>query len=685
MSILSLLSFFAFVVYLYLGIYALRLDPRSKLNRTFFVLILSYVVWAFAYTFFYSAPDEATCWFWYRVSTVGWCLFPGIALHFFMILTGKEDLLRRWWIYPLLYLPGISFLFKALTGTLLVTGFVRQGLGWCEVAPQGSAWFWSYVAYYSSFILAGLIMIYRWGGRSESLKRRKQGKVILMTAFPILILSAVTDSLLPALGVHLIPSVAVILILGWVFGIWYAIVKYKLMILTPSIAADEIITRMVDLLLLVNPDGRIIRVNRRVTELLGHEEDELVGLPVSAIIREEACIGSHLEQMMRRPHSTVSCNLGFVAKSGEDLPAHISCSAMLDGEGDVIGMVIVGQDIRQLKQLNREIEERKRAEETLLSAEAKFRSLVEQSLVGIYIIQDDRFSYVNPKFAEIFGHDQGELLSSKKVPDLVTPESLPLVRENIRRRMEGKVNSLHYTFKGRRKDGSVIDVEVHGSRTEFNGRPAIIGALLDITERTMMEETIRHQALHDALTGLPNRTLYNDRLRLALAQARRAHGKLAVLFLDLDYFKSINDSLGHAMGDRLLQSAASILSGCLREGDTVARMGGDEYTILLTQIRHEDEAAKVAQKILAAFEKPLPLDGRIVRITTSIGISIYPRDGTEPDTLLRNADAAMYHAKGKGKNRYEFYDSSIASEVSAPLGIGNTGGQQAVLRTPPQT
>ena len=496
MNILSLLAFFAFIVYMYFSVYIYRLDPASKLNRTFSFLCLTYGIWAFAYTFFYSAPNKEVAWYWYKVSVASWSFFPGIALHFFLILTEKEGLLRKWWVYPILYIPGLVFSYKALSDVLLVKDFVYQGLGWCEVAPPGSAWLWAYPAYYTSFVLTGLLLTLRWGNRSKILRKRKQAKMIVFTAFPVLITTAVTDSLLPAMDIQVIPSIASILILTWIFGIWYSIVKYKFMILTPSIAADEIISKMVDLLVLVNPEGNIIKVNRHTNEILGYDEGEVIGKPLSAIVMGEDRIRGEFSKMGRDSCHTYTAELNYRTKRGEEIPINISCSAIKDREGDVIGVVIVGQDLRQMKQLRMEIAERKRAEATLLAAEAKFRSLVEQSLVGIYITQDRRLMYVNPKFALIFGYTREELISSKSFSDVVAEDSREEVENNIQGCLLGELSSIRSAFRGRRRDGVLIDVEAHGTKTELEGRPAIIGTLIDITERKQMEEElIRAQKL----------------------------------------------------------------------------------------------------------------------------------------------------------------------------------------------
>ncbi len=193
---------------------------------------------------------------------------------------------------------------------------------------------------------------------------------------------------------------------------------------------------------------------------------------------------------------------------------------------------------------------------------------------------------------------------------------------------------------------------LHDQRGHLTG---CLVVLHDITERKRAEEIIKHMAYHDDLTGLPNRRLFNDRLYLALAHAQRSQQKLAVMLLDLDHFKVINDTLGHSVGDQLLQVVGERLVSLLRKGDTVARMGGDEFMLLLPEIAQVEDAAEVAARILEAFREPSVFDGHELHITSSLGIALYPDDGEDEDTLMKNADIAMYRAKGEGRDNYQRY------------------------------
>jgi diguanylate cyclase (GGDEF)-like protein len=186
-----------------------------------------------------------------------------------------------------------------------------------------------------------------------------------------------------------------------------------------------------------------------------------------------------------------------------------------------------------------------------------------------------------------------------------------------------------------------------------------VGAFIDITTRRNMEEQIRRMAHFDSLTNLPNRILLMDRLEQALAISQRNHSKTSVIFMDLDHFKEINDNLGHHVGDMLLQQVAERIRGALREVDTVSRLGGDEFVMVLPELRHTDDAITIAEKLLHALDEDFFISGDKLRISPSLGISIYPDHGSDASTLIRIADKAMYHAKQAGRNTFRFYDEAM--------------------------
>jgi diguanylate cyclase (GGDEF)-like protein/PAS domain S-box-containing protein len=310
-----------------------------------------------------------------------------------------------------------------------------------------------------------------------------------------------------------------------------------------------------------------------------------------------------------------------------------------------------------------------------LSTEIGFRPFVEKAVVGLCLIQDGRYRYVNPKLAAIFGYSPEELLGLESTLDLVVEEDQPAVRDDICKRLEGELQTVHYTFTAVRKDGERIDVEAYATATEFEGRPAVLGTLLDITDRKRAEARIVEQAYKDPLTNLSNREPFMERFRQQLAEARRQNRRLAIVYLDLDRFKFINDTWGHSVGDIFLQSLALRLKRRVREVDTVARVGGDEFVILMPDIRQTENLSTIAQKLLAAVARPVDVKGMTLEVTASIGIACYPEDGDDSEILLRNADTAMYRAKELGRNGFQLCTAELTSQAVARISL------ESALRT----
>lgn len=296
---------------------------------------------------------------------------------------------------------------------------------------------------------------------------------------------------------------------------------------------------------------------------------------------------------------------------------------------------------------------------------------LEASRNGVLIVDiqqpDNPIVYVNPAFEKITGYTTQEVLGRNprflygKDPE--QPE-LAGIHAALGQRHEGSV-----VLRNFRKDGSLFwnDLYIAPVRNEAGQITHYVGIINDITDHRRYEEQLERQANHDELTGLPNRNLMQDRLHQAIVQAERDAGTVAVLFLDLDQFKVINDSLGHRVGDMLLKVMAQRLEGCLREGDTVARYGGDEFIIILPDLTRLQDVTLVAERILAAASQPVEVEEHDLQVTISIGASLYPYDGKDVDTLLKNADAAMYRAKALGRNNFQCYTAELNHRIMERL------------------
>ena len=302
----------------------------------------------------------------------------------------------------------------------------------------------------------------------------------------------------------------------------------------------------------------------------------------------------------------------------------------------------------------------------LRKSEAHFRSLVDQASDGFYVHDvDGRFIDVNQHGCASLGYTRDELLKMNMSDiDLdMSISELRFLRDQFASRAPIALESRH-----RRKNGDVFPVEIRMGPIDIDGQHFLLSLVRDVTERKEMQDHIQHLAYHDALTDLPNRAMFNRQLNQAIAHAQRYHKGLAVLFIDLDRFKNINDTLGHDAGDRLLQEMARRINACLRVGatpmrqrpsDLVARLGGDEFVVLIEEMTDSTQISQIASKILSAMVKEFPLEGQMIHVTASIGISLFPDDGRNEFSLMKHADIAMYRAKDRGKNTFQFYSAQM--------------------------
>ncbi len=294
-----------------------------------------------------------------------------------------------------------------------------------------------------------------------------------------------------------------------------------------------------------------------------------------------------------------------------------------------------------------------------------FRELLQIAPGAILVLNQSReILLVNDQFQQMFGYERSEMIG--RSIDIFVPALFLQPQDSIKKyslNSPEKFLGQGREFFVHRKDGSGFPVEIGLKSLETADGLMVIAVIRDITERIKYKVQLEHQASHDRLTQLPNRNLLIDRLKQALFYAERYHRNVAVMFADLDNFKIINDSLGHDVGDRLLQTVAGRFSGCIRASDTVARQGGDDFLFVISDVDEDAGVARVAQKILAAVDQPLEFDSHNLHVTCSIGISIYPKDGKNSQTLLKNADAAMYRAKEYGRNTYRFFTHHLSDKV----------------------
>lgn len=289
-------------------------------------------------------------------------------------------------------------------------------------------------------------------------------------------------------------------------------------------------------------------------------------------------------------------------------------------------------------------------------------TIIHNTSIEVYIVdaQTLRYVYANDGALKALGYTREEMYALTLFdtnPEL-TQEHIDTFRQYLNTISPHLTNFSHH----RRKNGTHYPVQANVHKLDYNGRPAIVIFDTDISELHSTQERLVHQSTHDALTGLPNRILFKDRLEMALKKVN-AHEQIAVLFIDLDHFKQINDSLGHRVGDQLLVEATKRIQNVIKNSDTIARTGGDEFNILIDEISHTEKLIETIEHLIKAFQEPFSYDSRMLYSTISIGITISPDDGNDVDTLLKNADTAMYRAKNEGRNTYRFYADEMGNKA----------------------
>lgn len=418
-----------------------------------------------------------------------------------------------------------------------------------------------------------------------------------------------------------------------------------------------------DMIAVVDSDGRRLYNSPAYQTVLGYSPDELRATssieqihpddrPRVLMAAEKARLsgqGERVEYRMRH-------------KDGSWRILESTACTTRDARGQTDKLVIVNRDITQRKQT----EELLLHNAALRHAEEKYRAIFEDAVVGIFqMTPDGRPLSINRALAQIHGYDSPEQLMAE-VSNLVSQLFIGSGQIDELKRVldeKGVVRSAEVEVHCRDRSRKWVLANMRAV-CDSDGKIVLYeGTLEDITDRKVAENQVQFLAYYDALTELPNRTLLRDRLGKALAGSRRRKDKVAVLFLDLDRFKVINDSLGHSFGDLLLRKIADRLKSQVREQDTVARVGGDEFLVVLTDVKDGTDAAIAAEKIMDAMIAELVIQGRSFSVSCSMGISIFPEHGADSETLIKNADAAMYSAKESGRNTFQFFSEKMNAEV----------------------
>jgi diguanylate cyclase (GGDEF)-like protein/PAS domain S-box-containing protein len=405
--------------------------------------------------------------------------------------------------------------------------------------------------------------------------------------------------------------------------------------------------------LLVNQAGSQF-VGKPVEQIIGHDDVFIFPADIAAEIMA-------IDQSIMASGKTQAHEEVITMLSGEQLIFQVTKGPMLDHNGQVSGLFGISHNIT----------ERKKRELALIESESRFSTVFHKNplAIGISNYASGQFIDVNEAFLQLFGYERDEIIghTALELNFWVHPEEK--IRWFSSLRECGQIKNQELMF--RNKSGETGDLLLSAELINIGGEQCVLRMLSDITEEKKAERVIDYLAHHDVLTGLPNRLLARDRAQQVIAAAQRDGHKVALLFMDLDNFKSINDSLGHASGDVLLDVISHRLRETTRATDTVSRFGGDEFLVVLSHIETSDAVVAVCSKILEEITKPTQIDGHELSTSCSIGVTVYPDDGDDFDTLLRKADSAMYYAKDAKGNTYRFFDGKMNADAIELVGLRN--------------
>ena len=503
MNIFPFLHFFVFLAYCYLLVFLLWKDPKSLLNRVCAVLLACFAVWSFGLIFIYnSRTSKDTVMLFDNIASIGWISFGSFFLWFTLVFIEKKKILKSKIFYLFIFILPLLLIYKQWTGFLTVD-YIKQPWGWGSVWAD-SIWAYLFYLYYLSFMVTGLYLILNFGRKTEEPLKKKQAKIVFVTVLVSLVFSTLTDVILPELNIRTIPpSLANVITLVWAFGLAYAIVKYKLMVLTPAVAADNIVSTMADSLILLDKEGKIATVNKATLDLSGYKKDELEGKSVEIFFAEKDFKSTLLDKAIKG-EVIRNYELNFKTKTGDNIPVIFSSSAMMDEAGSIAGIVCIVKDIT----------ERKEAEMAIIYEQSLLHALMDNISDSIYFKdKQKRFKMVNKVKSEHSGVTP-EGMMGKTDFDFFPPE---IAKQSFAddthviesgRPIVDKIEKIVRLDK-REHWVSVTKVPWYDEEGKIIG---VIGITRDTTQRKQTEEAIRksQQEFASLFRSSPNALVYLD-------------------------------------------------------------------------------------------------------------------------------------------------------------------------------
>jgi len=605
-------------------------------SRVFAFLMLALCVWSVFYGVELSCLRLEGMLISAALEYLGIASVPVLFLILTLVYTGREK-----WVTPrnIILLFVIPFITIVMVATNHLHYFYYSSASvdasgpFPMIALTRGPWFWVHSVYsYAALLAATFLLIARMGKPGTMFRKQVIAMLVgLCVPWTVSILY-VAFGLMPFGHLDLTPFAFAV---TGVVIVW-SMFSHGLFDIVPM-AYDTIVDSIDDAIVVLDRQKRIVEYNTVASNILE--------LSRSDIGRSVAIVWKDRPDLLKLSEADESNRIEIVSGRRDSIRYYeASAYDVEDRHKRPIGKTISLHDTT----------DKKKAEEALRQSEEKYRALVENINDVFYTLdKQGNINYVSPVVERLSKYKVSDLIG-KPFTCIVHPDDLPGLLDSFNRLVAGHLEP--WEFRAVDKDGSIIFVRTSSRPIYEDGEIVGVTALItDITEQKQLEQKLVQMATHDFLTGLPNRVLLIDRFKMAAALAHRNKARLAIMSLDLDKLKSINDTLGHAVGDQVLKLVSIQLMGIIRASDTLARIGGDEFVLVMLETNHMEDAAAIAQKILDSFKEPLLIDDHQLSLSTSIGIAIYPKDGEDLEILIKKSDAALYYCKGHGRNQFKFF------------------------------
>lgn len=641
MHVYTIFSLTAFVVYLVAGMYPVIKYKKNDVSILFTLTCISLAVWSFAYAFIYVEYSV----FWIKLSSVGWCFFSALVLHTTLRFARIRFFLKpvpqvMLYVIPAILLYMRVFMMETGAGTPGQVSLIFQVLDAC---------------YDLIYQVAALGIIVRMRFQSQNRRQRKLLNLVLFSGALSFAGNFISQLALPPTGHALMPASGQLFCLLLILGVTVANQRYGLFSISEHVLYDEILTEMMDSFFLLSMEGRIQRINRRTIGLLGYSQEELDNLPLRDLCVEKDVIDTIVQEYYAT--DTAYAEVNFMSRTGRIIPLRLSFSRIKDkSTGDMLGIMVIGQDIAVKKRLQEEIRIHQEFERKLRESEERFRAMFDKHSAVMCLIDPESLQIlsVNNAALAFYGYSFKDFESMKltALDGTSLQEGVAMARHIVQE--QGAV--LH--MKHKLANGDIRDVEIHSSAVPFGKRSIIYSIIHDITERKKAEDYISFLAYNDSLTGLSNRKMFHERVEKAIEAAKSAGGVFAVIYIDMDDLKFINDTYGHEDGDIVLRELGRRMNELTRSGLVAARLGGDEFAMLLPGVDSMQMARAAVEDISQHLRKSIQMGAREINVQASIGISLYPSDGEDVESLLKQADFKMYAVKKERKSSKRFWPAS---------------------------